>query len=1083
MEALAVASGAAGLVSLGIEVCKGLLSYYQSWRAAETEVAGMYNSIESLAKTLILLEKAINNGVFDQQMVENAEKSIMSTQDGIVSLKKKLDKIKVVGKEGDWTEKTKAPFRRAIYPLKQSVLVKLKEVAIDLRADLALALNALQIDASASTLQRLDILSVQVTDISNGVDHIKEGVTSMSIDVKDVQYTTTATSNDVETLLTFQNTREFERKQQDLLNLEGRQDGIRKWFFDTPEFRSWIAGNGRLLWSIHLPSLHVEIGNRFFRPERWYRQKQTSYANIPKCVSRGLALSGATLSIRQTMVRAGMTPNEKNMLISFFYEGAGKTVLSSLIIEHLRQLNAQGNAHGVAYIYCNYKDRENQSLQNLLSCLIHQLLLQKPHALIHSVEAMREGHKATGTSPSVAEYVKVLEIAASHFASMSIVVDALDECSEDNDVRRNLISVLLELTPVVRLLITSRDIPKIRRQLQNAIHVKVKAREDDILRYIDTRIKRSEQLLIHVNKDRSLQDLIRRNVASKAGGMFLQARLHLDSLTTKTTIRKLKTALTVLPDGINECYDEIMKRIAAQSNENYQLARRVLYWVVNALVPLTLPSIQQALAVEEADTSLDEENIPDEDLLVSVCAGLIEVRRDREIIELVHYTTQEYFELRALELFPVAQEDILRTCLTFLSFDDFSNGLCREQEDLERRRRDYPFLVYAVELLLRGGADAMAMTHWKTSPLHNAQNEEIASLLLNYGAELDRADAEGRTPLMQHAWMDREFMVAKFLDWGADIAVASKIGNTALHETTRNGSIAAARMLLEHGADINAKNEVTGRAPLHMVASEGDVALTELFLSRGSRVDSRDNVGETPLHGRTVLMLAVGTPGNLFDIFLGDGADPFLMDSQGRTCLHHAAARGSPEVVSKLLSKGLDPNLQDFDGWTPLFWAAKAGYRTNYKLLLDAGGNPRTKLQNGWTPRTVAIFHGNRRLIPLLDIPEGVQTESKVGVRRSLDEAHYAFPLKDTRTGVVEATLSTAVCDGCDLDIYGPRHKCSVCIDFDFCFKCIETAKQSHPPHAFRKVVGSIWDDYDGAEVEDFPEYGWTHFVIHVHND
>lgn len=151
----------------------------------------------------------------------------------------------------------------------------------------------------------------------------------------------------------------------------------------------------------------------------------------------------------------------------------------------------------------------------------------------------------------------------------------------------------------------------------------------------------------------------------------------------------------MLPDGINECYDEIMRRIAAQSNENYQLARKVLYWVVNAVIPLTLPSIQQALAVEDADTSLDEENIPDEDLLVSVCAGLIEVHRDRGVIELVHYTTQEYFELRELELFPVAQEDILRTCLTFLSFDDFSNGLCREQEDLKRRLRDYPFLRYA----------------------------------------------------------------------------------------------------------------------------------------------------------------------------------------------------------------------------------------------------------------------------------------------------------------------------------------------------------------------------------------------------
>lgn len=40
----------------------------------------------------------------------------------------------------------------------------------------------------------------------------------------------------------------LERKQQDLLNLEGRQDGIRQWFFDTPEFHSWIAENGRVLW-------------------------------------------------------------------------------------------------------------------------------------------------------------------------------------------------------------------------------------------------------------------------------------------------------------------------------------------------------------------------------------------------------------------------------------------------------------------------------------------------------------------------------------------------------------------------------------------------------------------------------------------------------------------------------------------------------------------------------------------------------------------------------------------------------------------------------------------------------------------
>ena len=99
MEAFAVASSAAGLVSLGIEVCKGLLVYYQSWRTAESDVAGMYSSIETLAKTLILLDSVIKNGVFDQQIVKNVEKSILATATGLTSLKKKLDKIKISHRE------------------------------------------------------------------------------------------------------------------------------------------------------------------------------------------------------------------------------------------------------------------------------------------------------------------------------------------------------------------------------------------------------------------------------------------------------------------------------------------------------------------------------------------------------------------------------------------------------------------------------------------------------------------------------------------------------------------------------------------------------------------------------------------------------------------------------------------------------------------------------------------------------------------------------------------------------------------------------------------------------------------------
>ena len=88
-----------------------------------------------------------------------------------------------------------------------------------------------------------------------------------------------------------------------------------------------------------------------------------------------------------------------------------------------------------------------------------------------------------------------------------------------------------------------------------------------------------------------------------------------------------------------------MQRISSQSRDNYQLARKVLYWVANAMLPLTVPSIQQALAVEDGNTSLDIENIPDKDLLISVCAGLINVHEAKGVVNLVHFTAQEYFDV------------------------------------------------------------------------------------------------------------------------------------------------------------------------------------------------------------------------------------------------------------------------------------------------------------------------------------------------------------------------------------------------------------------------------------------------------
>ena len=172
----------------------------------------------------------------------------------------------------------------------------------------------------------------------------------------------------------------------------------------------------------------------------------------------------------------------------------------------------------------------------------------------------------------------------------------------------------------------------------------------------------------------------------------------------------------------------------------------------------------------------------------------------------------------------------------------------------------------------------------------------------------------------------------------------------------------------------------------------------------------RDAINETDSQGRTVLMLAGETRWGLTDILLEYRADPYKLDLQGRTCLHHAAVRGSPAAIVRLLRCGLDPNSADSDGWTPLFWAAKAGRAKNIAILIDAGGNPSIELADGWTPLTVAVYHGKRDVLCLL----GEKSEPRGG---ETDRTQ----LKDSRTGIVQANLSSAVCDGCELVSFSYR--------------------------------------------------------------
>ncbi|PVH96166.1 hypothetical protein DM02DRAFT_465952, partial [Periconia macrospinosa] len=102
--------------------------------------------------------------------------------------------------------------------------------------------------------------------------------------------------------------------------------------------------------------------------------------------------------------------------------------------------------------------------------------------------------------------------------------------------------------------------------------------------------------------------------------------------------------LQTLPQRLHDTYDEAMRRIRSQSQEDIDLAERLLSWIVYAKRPLTVIEVQHALTVEKDDNHFDQEGIPDEGLMIGACAGLVTIEMKSEVIRLVHHTAQEYFE-------------------------------------------------------------------------------------------------------------------------------------------------------------------------------------------------------------------------------------------------------------------------------------------------------------------------------------------------------------------------------------------------------------------------------------------------------
>jgi hypothetical protein len=260
---------------------------------------------------------------------------------------------------------------------------------------------------------------------------------------------------------------------------------------------------------------------------------------------------------------------------------------------------------------------------------------------------------------------------------------------------------------------------------------------------------------------------------------FLLARLYVDQLTTMVVRGQVEFALSKMfkvsdeksqaVQAYDEQYELALKRIISQSGDQAILAKATLTWMTFACAPLTPNGLCSILALSLSDNrrELDQAFVPEIDIVLSVCAGLVTVDEDANVVRLVHYTTQEYLARTHGQWLENGQKQTALACIRYLSLDVFkyfepNQKFVISKQSYQIRSEKYPFLDYAAR-------------HWAEHAwlLEPELVDEIYSMVQHAGIQYSIGSVTCRTSA-----------VGDNMEWGHWDGVAIVAGG-GLHHTLR----------------------------------------------------------------------------------------------------------------------------------------------------------------------------------------------------------------------------------------------------------------------------------------------------------
>jgi hypothetical protein len=414
----------------------------------------------------------------------------------------------------------------------------------------------------------------------------------------------------------------------------------------------------------------------------------------------------------------------------------------------------------------------------------------------------------------------------------------------------------------------------------------------------------------------------------------------------------IRSTLEELPDGLDETYERILKKIR-KPNQGH--AHRLLQCLVVAARPLRVEELAELLAF---DFDFDEEKIPElnlewrwedqEEAVMSTCSSLVIIVEDGDsrIVQFSHFSVKEFLTadrlakpVRDVSRYHIrldtAHTVLARACLgVLLRLDD---GV--DQDDM----KEFPLARYSAQYWTTHAQFQDVSSHIKDGMecLFDPDKPHFATWLWIYDDDQDGlsmstvrpekpeagplyyAASFGFRDLAEHLIAKHpEHVIAKggraetvthvaaregytdilslLLAHGADLDYPGtgpySWGQTPLQRAAWTGKVDAGKFLLDHGANINAQN-VDGSTALCWAAIQGYVEFARMLLKRGAVIDVRSVTGSTPLH-----RAAKGGEIQVVQLLLDNGADVNARNNFDETP-YQSALGPKRQEIRKLLSK------------------------------------------------------------------------------------------------------------------------------------------------------------------------------------